>query len=99
LHPAHNDFEERIVYKEGDYMSHSDLDAEAYNLVKLLKLDDAILAENRKKYIKRKRIEIAAFQQDAEAFFTALINANPCQVSYPRAIKEEFGIDLWERMG
>lgn len=99
LHPTAPDFEERIVYKDGDYIAHSNPDQEAQNLVKLLQLDNAVLADNRKKYIKRKREEINAFAQDAESFFTALINDDPCRIIYPRAIKEEFGIDLWERLG
>jgi hypothetical protein len=98
LHPTAPDFEERVVYNSGDYIAKSELDTEAVNLVKLLQLDDLALADKRKKYIARKREEIAAFQQDSKTFFTTLLNANPCQVSYLRAIKEEFNIDLWQML-
>lgn len=96
LHPTATDFEERVIYIDGDYVAGSDLDREAINVIALLQLDDLALADNRKKYIKRKREEIKAFGQDTITFFTILINADPCQVSYLRAIKEEFGIDIWQ---
>lgn len=94
LHPTAADFEERVVYVEGDYIAKFSEDIEAINLVKLLKLDDMILARDRKRYIKRKRDEIAVFGQDEVSFFTTLINKDPCGVLYPRAIKEEFGVDV-----
>jgi hypothetical protein len=95
LHPTTDDFEERIVYLNGDYLAKSKLDIEADNLVKLLKLDDLGLADKRKKYIKRKKEDMAAYGQDVSAFFTTLINDDTCQISYIRAIKEEFGFDIW----
>jgi hypothetical protein len=98
LHPTAADFEERVVYNNGDYIAKSEFDTEAVNLVKLLQLDDLALADKRKKYIARKREEIAAFQQDYKTFFTTLLNASPCQVSYLRAIREEFSIDLWQML-
>jgi HNH endonuclease len=94
LHPTAEDFEERVVYSKGDYIAKWSEDIEANNLVKLLQLDDAILAENRKKYIDRKKKEIALFQQDAATYFTTLIDDNSCSVLYPRAIKEEFEVDI-----
>lgn len=96
LHPTANDFEERVVYIDGDYFAKSDLDIEAKNLVSLLKLDDAELADKRKRYIARKREEIKVFGQDAFTFFSTLLDDDNCQVSYLRAIKEEFGIDIWQ---
>jgi len=95
LHPAAADFEERIIYDSGDYISNSSEDTEAINLISLLKLDDARLATNRKKYIARKRDDMKAYGQDAATFFDVLLNVYPMQISYPRAIKEEFGIDIW----
>ncbi len=96
LHPTANDFEERVVYIDGDYFASSDVDIEAKNIISLLKLDDAELADKRKRYIARKREEIKAFGQDALTFFSTLIENDTCQVSYLRAIKEEFKIDIWE---
>jgi len=94
LLPTADDFEERIIYKGGDYFAKSNLDLEVENLINLLKLDDLGLADKRKKYIKRKREDMLAYNQDEITFFTTLINCNTCDISYPRAIKEEFGIDI-----
>src|SRR5215210_5328298 len=98
LHPTAEDFEERIIYIEGDYFAKSDSDIEAKNLISLLKLDDAGLADKRKRYIKRKREDMIAYEQDPITFFTTLIDCNTCETSYLRAIKEEFGIDIWEML-
>lgn len=95
MYPTADDFEERIIYVGGDYFNKFDSDIAAKNLVSLLKLDDIELAKNRKKYIARKREEIKASGQDAVTFFSILIADDTCQVSYLRAIKEEFGIDIW----
>jgi hypothetical protein len=95
LHPTAEDFEERIVYIDGDYIVKSDEDDEAKNTLQLLKLDDPALADERKRYIKRKRKEIEISGEETFAYFTTLISDNICQVSYLRAIKEEFGVDLW----
>ena len=94
LNPNDEDFEDRVIYESGDYIAKTESDSEAKNLISLLKLDDAALADNRKKYINRKRDEMAAYDQNAEIFFKNLSEANPTQVSYPRAIREEFGIDI-----
>ena len=96
LHPTALDFEERIVYIQGDYVVKRKDDIEAKNLSDLLKLDDIHLANNRKKYIARKRDEIALDGNGVYDFFATLMNADPCQIKYTRAIKEEFGIDILE---
>jgi len=98
LHPTADDFEERIVYIAGDYMRMSETDKEAKNVIKLLKLDDPGLADERKRYIKRKREEMELMAQDATTFFSTLINNDPPRVSYLRAIKEEFGVDIWKML-
>lgn len=94
LHPTTDDFEKRIIYIDGDYLAKSDSDFEAKNLISLLNLDDPELADNRKKYIKRKRADMIAYHQDAITFFTILINCASCEISYVRAIKEEFRVDI-----
>lgn len=96
LHPTADDFEERIIYIKGNYFAQSDADIEAKNLINLLQLDNLVLADNRKKYIKRKRDDMIAYNQGAIEFFTTLINCSTCEISYLRAIKEEFGIDIWQ---
>lgn len=96
LYPTTKDFEERIIYLDGDYFLKTKEDIEASNLIKMLKIDDPGLAEKRKKYIKRKKEDMKAYGQDPSTFFAVLINDDTCEVSYPRAIKEEFGIDILE---
>jgi hypothetical protein len=98
IHPTAEDFEERIIYFEGDYIPKSEADISAKNLIRLLKLDDPGLAEKRKKYIKRKRADMEAYQEDPVTFFKTLIDCNNCDISYIRAIEEEFNVDLWETL-
>ncbi|MFH6963334.1 HNH endonuclease domain-containing protein [Flavobacterium plurextorum] len=94
LHPTNANFDHRIVYDDGDYHV-SDLDdQEAVNLVKLLKLDDIILADERKKYIKRKTKELSLYGESAKVFFKILIDDDIKQISYLRAIDQEFDIDI-----
>lgn len=98
LHPTAPDFEDRIIYFDGDYLAQSNEDEAAKNLIALLKLDDPILAQERKNYINRKKKEIKEFGESVIDFFTTLINDDISQISYLRAIKEEFGIDLWNSL-
>lgn len=94
LHPTDDDFEARIIYTDGDYIPQSSNDTEAINLIQLLQLDDTVLAEKRKKYIQRKADEMKTANQEASDFFTVLFRADPCQINYPRAIKETFAVDV-----
>lgn len=95
LHPMDENFDIRVIYDAGDYRPADSNDIQAVNLIRLLKLDDAILANERKKYIQRKRDEIEKFGQSTEDFFEILINADIKQINYLRAIQEEFNIDIW----
>ncbi len=96
LHPTALDFEERIVYFMGDYFAKSKDDIEAQNLVDLLKIDDTHLAKKRKEYIKNRKEHIELFKMEISSYFKELIMKEPYNVHYPRAIKEEFGIDILE---
>ncbi|WP_218597774.1 HNH endonuclease domain-containing protein [Polaribacter sp. NJDZ03] len=96
LHPTDETFENRILYLNGDYVLADSKDIEAKNLIDLLKLDDILLADERKKYIKRKKVEMEIFGVDSATFFEILINDDLKQVSYLRAIDEEFKIKIWE---
>ncbi len=96
LYPTAINLEDRIVYDSGDYRVSDVNDFEAINLVKLLKLDDIILADERKKYIKRKTDELSKYGVSAEDFFETLIEDDIKQISYLRAIQEEFKINIWE---
>lgn len=95
LHPTASDFNERIIYDSGDYRVSDLNDNKAINLVKLLKLDDIILADERKKYIQRKAKELLLYGETAEIFFKVLIDDDIKQISYLRAIDVEFDIDIW----
>lgn len=96
LHITDESFEDRIVYDKGDYRSSRGDDIEAINLIKFLKLDDILLADERKKYLKRKKVEIETFGKSSKDFFQILIKDNIKQISYLRAIREEFNINIWE---
>lgn len=96
LLPTDSSFEDRVVYDNGDYRASDSNDIEATNLIKLLKLDDIILADQRKKYIKRKANEIEKFGVSAQDFFQLLIDDDLNQISYLRAIQEEFIINIWD---
>ena len=98
LHITDDNFDDRIVYDNGDYRSANIDDDEAKNLIGLLKLDDVILADERKKYLKRKKIEIEIYKENEKDFFELLINEDIKQISYLRAIKEEFNINIWEML-
>ncbi len=98
LHPTAGDFESRIVYFEGDYFAKDEQDDAANNLVKLLNLDDPMLADKRKRYIKRKRDEINSTNQDPYTFFHELITSCIEGILYPRAIKEAFGVDVFDSL-
>jgi hypothetical protein len=95
LHPTANDFDERVVYDDGDYRVSDLNDNEAVNLINLLKLDDIILADERKKYIQRKTKELALYGESPEVFFKVLIDEDVKQISYLRAIDKEFNINIW----
>ena len=95
LSPTDSNFETRIVYDNGDYRVADSSDNEANNLIKLINLDDAVLADERKRYIKRKFNEIEIYGVSNEEFFKILIEDDIKQISYLRAIQEEFKIDIW----
>lgn len=95
LHPTAVDFDERVVYDSGDYRVSDLNDNEAINLINLLKLDDIILADERKKYIQRKTKELSLYGESSEVFFKVLIDDDIKQISYLRAINQEFKIDIW----
>ncbi len=96
LHPTDPSFENRISFDQGDYIASNPKDREAKNLIKLLKLDDLILADERKRYLKRKKEEIEKFGCSPQVFFEILIKSDIKQIAYLRAIKEKFKIDIWD---
>ncbi|EKT4509026.1 hypothetical protein SL057_000709 [Flavobacterium psychrophilum] len=96
LFPTDENFNSKIIYDNGDYRVANAIDIESSNLVKLINLDDLILADERKKYIRRKKEEIRNFGQSPNDFFEILIEDDIKQISYLRAIQEEFEINIWD---
>jgi hypothetical protein len=96
LYPTDLTFENRISYIKGDYFLAELEDIEAKNLIDLLQLDNVLLADERKKYIKRKKAEMQIYDVDSTVFFKILIKDAIKQVSYLRAIDKEFTINIWE---
>ncbi len=95
LHPTAHDFEQRIFYNDGEYVA-AENDIAAQNLVKLLQLDDEGLSDKRKSFIKRKKKELANYLGTPEEYFQVLLKDDKYHVDYPRAIREEFGVDILE---
>jgi hypothetical protein len=96
LHPTSSDFGERIVYSNGDYLLAKSDDIDAKNLIALIKLDDADLASERKKYINRKREEILQYGVSAKEFFELIIQNDLNNIRFLRAIQQEFNIDIYD---
>ncbi len=98
LMPYAEDFENRVIYNEGEYFAKPD-DNEANNLIILLDLNNQKRVEDRKNYIKRRRESIndRKLQTDIEIkkYFQDKIDNEINSIYYLRAIQEEFQIDIW----
>lgn len=95
LQPCENDFEEKLVYIVGEYRFEESSDIKVKNLIDLLELNIPEKIEQRRNFIIRKRKEINSFGVSPEDFFSILIDDDIKQISYLRAIQEEFKIDIW----
>lgn len=99
LLPHVENFEDRVIYNEGEYFAKLN-DDEANNLILLLDLNNQKRVEDRKNYIKRRRESIndRNIQTDdleIKKYFQDKIDNEISSISYLRAIQEEFGIDIW----
>ena len=94
LHPTAADFEQRITYFEGEYDALIPTDQEAINLIRLLKLDDPVLATTRKRYIKRITNTIAASQKQPQQFIDDLLTEDPDAVYFIRALETELAVTV-----
>ena len=98
LMPHTEDFENRVIYSEGEYFAKPS-DDEANNLIILLDLNNQKRVEDRKNYIKRRKESIndRNLQTDIEIknYFQDKIDNEINSISYLRAIQEEFKIDIW----
>lgn len=94
LHPTAEDLEQRILYFDGNYVAADPKDVEAQNLIRLLDLDNARLADQRKRYIKSKKQQIDNLNQSAQQYFDELIVEYPEGVYFIRAIEEELNVKV-----
>lgn len=98
LMPYDENFENRVIYSDGEYFAKPN-DDEANNLIILLDLNNQKKVEDRKNYIKRRRESIndrkLLTKNEIENYFQDKIDNEIKSVSYLRAIQEEFNIDIW----
>lgn len=94
LHPTATDFEQRIIYMEGEYYPASINDEEAVNLIKLLKLDDQKLADTRKRYIKRIKETIKWSGKASQTFLDDLLTTDQDDIYFIRALEEELQVKV-----
>lgn len=94
LHPTAEDFEQRILYIEGDYVAADPNDMAVNNLIRLLDLDNARLADQRKRYVKLKKQEIEDANKSSQQYIDDLLPKYPEGVYFIRAIEEELNIKV-----
>lgn len=94
LHPSAPDFNERIIYVEGEYYASSLADTEANNLVSLLKLDDSVLADTRKRYISRIKNTLTESRKTPQNFVDDLLLTDQDALYFIRAIEEELNVTV-----
>lgn len=94
LHPTAKDLEQRILYFDGNYVAADSSDIEAQNLIRLLDLDNARLADQRKRYIRSKKQQIDNLNQSAQQFIDELIINYPEGVYFIRPLEEELNIKV-----
>lgn len=92
LHPTAQDLESRITYIDGDYAAADPNDVAALNLLELLGLDNAKLADQRKRYIRLKKQEVADSIKSDQQYFDDLLVNYPEGVYFIRAIQKEFQV-------
>jgi HNH endonuclease len=92
LSPTAADLEDRIIYSEYGYYPAISTDDEAVNLIRLLKLDDPLLEETRKRYINRMKKDIDLSQKIPQQFIDDLLVEDRDAVYFIRAIEEEFNV-------
>ncbi|SFD77326.1 HNH endonuclease family protein [Spirosoma endophyticum] len=94
LHPTDEDLEKRILYFDGNYVAADPNDVEAQNLIRLLDLDNARLADQRKRYISSKKQQINNLNQPAQQYIDELIIEYPEGIYFIRALEEELDVKV-----
>ncbi|CAN5494677.1 hypothetical protein BH09BAC4_BH09BAC4_06430 [soil metagenome] len=94
LHPTAEDLEQRILYFDGNYVAADANDIEAQNLIRLLDLDNARLADQRKRYIRSKKQQINNLNQPSQQYIDELLVDYPEGVYFIRALEEELQVKV-----
>jgi hypothetical protein len=94
LHPTSINLEQRILYFDGNYVAADPHDIEANNLIRLLDLDNAQLADERRRYVQSKKKQIDNLGQSAQSYFDELIAEYPEGVYFIRALEEELNLKV-----
>lgn len=94
LHPTAADLEQRIIFDDGDYILADEKDTAAANLIKLIKLDDVGLTQERKNYIALIKQFIELLDTSPQDCLDELIQNQPEQVYFIRALEETFDIKV-----
>ncbi|MCK8492020.1 MULTISPECIES: hypothetical protein [Spirosoma] len=95
LHPTAEDLEQRILYfAGGHYVAADPNDVAAQNLIRLLDLDNARLADQRKRYVQSKKQQIGNLRQSAQQYIDELLVTYPEGVYFIRAIEEELDVKV-----
>lgn len=92
--PTSADFEERIIYFEGEYVAASQTDVEAMNLIRLLKLDDYELATERHAYLENLKDTLAYSGKEPQQYIDDLLTTRPSLVYFIRAVQEELNVKV-----
>lgn len=94
LHPTDDEFEQRIVYFEGEYLAASPDDKEALNLISLLKLDDHELAIERRCYLENLKETLDLSGKPAQKYIDDLLLMRPNLVYFIRTLEEELQVKV-----
>jgi uncharacterized protein (TIGR02646 family) len=94
LHPTADDLSQRILYFDGNYVAADPADTDAVNLIRLLNLDNARLADERRRYIASKRSQITNLNIPAQQYFSDRMQDYPEGVYFIRALEEELAVTI-----
>lgn len=94
MHPTDLNFENRLIYKGGEYILADNDDIEARNIRSFLKLDDEELTKKRIMYIKRMRHDMKLAGMEHQEFIDFRLELDRSDIYYIRAIEEEFNVKV-----
>lgn len=94
MHPKDDEFDQRIIYFEGEYIAASADDVEAINLIRLLKLDDHELAIERRCYLENLKETLELSGKNVQQYIDDLLVMRPSLIYFIRAIEEELNVKV-----